>query len=187
MSLLTRLARFGTIQAASTANTREMTRSHTIRRVTVDRNVNVGSSHTGSASFTTSASAATESHTRPYPKSPSVAAASSPSSSSAPNIASSVASIGSIRARRSSPSPASSGLPSLKHFVLRQQVLTMYRRMVRLCRRIEDPIQRAESIEHAASEIRAMRHATETSHIKALLQEGKRKIDTFETMLNLTK
>lgn len=78
-------------------------------------------------------------------------------------------------------------LPSLKHFVLRTQVLALFRRVLRVSRRCPTAEQRAETVSHARSEIEAMRHAHETSHIKALLQEGKRKVDSLETMLNLTK
>ena len=66
-------------------------------------------------------------------------------------------------------------------------MLALFRRVLRVSRRCPTPEQRAETVAHARSEIEAMRNAHETSHIKALLQEGKRKVDTLETMLNLTK
>ena len=103
-------------------------------------------------------------------------------------LSSAVSSSGSVRARRTlAPPSPDSAVPSLKHFVLRGQVLQMYRRMVRLCKRIPDAAMRQESLAHAKYEITAMKAAKDAPHIKALLQEGKRKIDTFETMMNLTK
>ena len=63
----------------------------------------------------------------------------------------------------------------------------MYRRVLRMSRRCPTVEQRVETVAHARSEIEAMRHASETSHIKALLQEAKHKIDRLETMINLTR
>lgn len=107
-----------------------------------------------------------------------------PASNSHPSAATAAAAAG--RSRLPSAS-ARKPLPSLKHFVLRTQVLALFRRVMRVSRRCPTPEQRAETVAHARSEIEAMRNAHETSHIKALLQEGKRKVDTLETMLNLTK
>jgi len=82
----------------------------------------------------------------------------------------------------STPAPA-----SIKHFILRSQVLSFYRSMIRLTRRCSDPAQSLEVRRHTRSEIETMRGAKEPHHIKALLQEGRRKMEQFETLLNMTK
>jgi hypothetical protein len=71
--------------------------------------------------------------------------------------------------------------------MLRAQVLSLYRNTLRLSRRCSSPEQRAETCAHARQQIEAMRGASEMHHIRALLQEGNRQLQSLETMLNLTK
>ncbi len=77
--------------------------------------------------------------------------------------------------------------PSLKHFVLRSQVLSLYRKTLRLSRRCSSSEQRVETCAHARQQIEAMRGAQETHHIKLLLSEGRQQLESFETMLNMTR
>jgi len=77
--------------------------------------------------------------------------------------------------------------PSLKHFVLRSQVLSLYRQTLRLSRRCSTLDQRKDTCAHARQQIEAMRGAQEPHHIKLLLSEGRNQLKSLETMLNLTQ
>jgi hypothetical protein len=84
--------------------------------------------------------------------------------------------------------PARTGggsVPSLQHFLLRSQVLALYRRVCRLSRRCSSSQQKNDTRSHARVQIEAMRNASDSSHIKLLLQDGKRQADSLETLLNM--
>ncbi|XP_055531584.1 LYR motif-containing protein 2 [Wyeomyia smithii] len=75
---------------------------------------------------------------------------------------------------------------SLKQFMLRQEVLKLYRTIFRTIRLVPDASSRQELREWARSDFRANKHQTEEIAIKMLIQHGNRSLKELQTSLDLS-
>ncbi|KAF9044876.1 hypothetical protein BDZ89DRAFT_942765 [Hymenopellis radicata] len=64
--------------------------------------------------------------------------------------------------------------PTLKHFLLRQKTLALYRHAIRASQAISDPGARKETVEWVRCEIERNRHVTDVRKIEDLVQQGRR-------------
>ncbi|KAF8225028.1 hypothetical protein L208DRAFT_1307914 [Tricholoma matsutake] len=63
---------------------------------------------------------------------------------------------------------------TLRHFLLKQQVLDLYRNAIRASRAIQDPVTRRETLVWIRSEIEHSRHITDVTLIEDKLKLGRR-------------
>ncbi|XP_017775356.1 PREDICTED: LYR motif-containing protein 2 [Nicrophorus vespilloides] len=76
---------------------------------------------------------------------------------------------------------------SLKQFILRQEVLKLYRKIFRAIREVPDEVHRKELRDWARSDFRAQSHHTDEITIKMMLNYGERSLKELQTSLNLAK
>ncbi|KIK04241.1 hypothetical protein K443DRAFT_4715 [Laccaria amethystina LaAM-08-1] len=67
-------------------------------------------------------------------------------------------------------------LPTLKHFILKQQVLNLYRSIIRASRSIPDPVTRRETVAWVRSEFERNRHLTDVLLIQDKLTLARREM-----------
>ncbi|KIK71191.1 hypothetical protein GYMLUDRAFT_149914 [Collybiopsis luxurians FD-317 M1] len=65
---------------------------------------------------------------------------------------------------------------TLKHFILRKQVLDLYRQAVRACRAIPDPSTRRETLNWIRSEFERSKNLTDVVLIEEKLKLGRREL-----------
>ncbi|KAJ6574802.1 hypothetical protein B0H19DRAFT_1125818 [Mycena capillaripes] len=65
---------------------------------------------------------------------------------------------------------------TLRHFILKQQVLNLYRYAIRSSRAIHDPLTRKETIMWIRAEFERNRHLTDLAVIEDKLKMGRREI-----------
>ncbi|XP_062715669.1 LYR motif-containing protein 2-like [Aedes albopictus] len=75
---------------------------------------------------------------------------------------------------------------SLKQFMLRQEVLKLYRTIFRTIRQVPDEASREELRQWARADFRANRHQTEELAIKMLMQTANRSLKELQTSLGLS-
>lgn len=75
----------------------------------------------------------------------------------------------------------------LKQFMLRQEVLTLYRTIFRTIRQVPDEKSQLELKDWARREFRENAHHTEELSIKMMLNYGKRCLSELQTSLSLAK
>ncbi|XP_058129609.1 LYR motif-containing protein 2 [Anopheles ziemanni] len=75
---------------------------------------------------------------------------------------------------------------SLKQFMLRQEVLKLYRTIFRTIRQVPDESSRHELREWARSDFRNNMNQTDELAIKMLLQHGNRNLKQLQTSLELS-
>ncbi|EAT34257.1 AAEL012328-PA [Aedes aegypti] len=75
---------------------------------------------------------------------------------------------------------------SLKQFMLRQEVLKLYRTIFRTIRQVPDESSRQELRQWARSDFRANKHQTEELAIKMLMQHANRSLKELQTSLGLS-
>ncbi|KAI0004274.1 complex 1 protein-domain-containing protein [Russula compacta] len=66
---------------------------------------------------------------------------------------------------------------SLKHFILKQRVLTLYRTAIRASRVIPDPATRKETVSWIRAEFEMNRHIADLDVIEAKLRAGRRELE----------
>ncbi|XP_040191665.1 LYR motif-containing protein 2 [Rana temporaria] len=76
---------------------------------------------------------------------------------------------------------------SLRQFLLRQQVLGLYRRILRGVRQIPDPADRRYMKEWARGEFRRNQTATDEVTIRMMITQGKQQVQKLETTLQLAR
>ncbi|KAK7694556.1 hypothetical protein QCA50_001742 [Cerrena zonata] len=74
---------------------------------------------------------------------------------------------------------------TLKHFILQQEVLNLYRRAIRATRGIPDPISRKETIHWIRSEFNRNRHIHDPALIEDKLAAGRRELKQILPLLPL--
>ncbi|XP_072036678.1 LYR motif-containing protein 2-like [Amphiura filiformis] len=74
---------------------------------------------------------------------------------------------------------------SLKHFLLRQQVLALYRDIQRTLRKVPDAKDREELHRWARDEFKRNKHHTDEMAIKMMLTQGKQTLRKLEGTLQL--
>ncbi|EDR15669.1 uncharacterized protein LACBIDRAFT_300818 [Laccaria bicolor S238N-H82] len=67
-------------------------------------------------------------------------------------------------------------LPTLKHFILKQQVLNLYRCILRASRSLPDPVTRRETVAWVRSEFERNRHLTDVLLIQDKLTLARREM-----------
>ncbi|KAM4706732.1 LYR motif-containing protein 2 [Discoglossus pictus] len=86
---------------------------------------------------------------------------------------------------------ATSRLPpaalSLRQFMLRQQVLGLYRKICRAIRQIPDAADRGYMAEWAREEFKKNKGATEEVTIRMMVTQGQRQLQELERALQLAK
>lgn len=65
---------------------------------------------------------------------------------------------------------------TLKHFILKQRVINLYRQAVRACRSIPDPHTRKETLSWIRAEFERNRHLSDTDLIEDKLSVGTREL-----------
>uniref|UniRef100_A0A182P6Z0 LYR motif-containing protein 2 n=1 Tax=Anopheles epiroticus TaxID=199890 RepID=A0A182P6Z0_9DIPT len=75
---------------------------------------------------------------------------------------------------------------SLKQFMLRQEVLKLYRTIFRTIRQVPDASSRRELRDWARADFRNNRNQTDELAIKMLLQHGNRSLKELQTSLELS-
>lgn len=73
-------------------------------------------------------------------------------------------------------------VPSLKQFMLRSEVLQLYRSVCRITRPL-DEVRRKEIRSHVKWEIRVVKDAHETNHIRMMLTQGRRQVEQLQQMI----
>ncbi|KAJ8918940.1 hypothetical protein NQ315_016842 [Exocentrus adspersus] len=76
---------------------------------------------------------------------------------------------------------------SLKQFILKQEVKTLYRHIFRAIRKVPDPAHRKELTEWARRDFRANANYTDEVTVRMYLRYGERCLRELETSLNLAK
>ncbi|XP_063781510.1 LYR motif-containing protein 2 [Pseudophryne corroboree] len=76
---------------------------------------------------------------------------------------------------------------SLKQFLLRQQVLGLYRRILRAVRQIPDPADRKYMEDWARGEFKRNKTATDEATVRMMITQGQRQVQGLETSLQLAK
>ncbi|KAM8939018.1 LYR motif-containing protein 2 [Pelodytes ibericus] len=86
---------------------------------------------------------------------------------------------------------AASKLPpaalSLRQFMVRQQVLGLYRKILRAVRQIPDTADRHYMKEWATEEFKRNKGETEEVTIRMMITQGQRQLQTLENSLQLAK
>ncbi|XP_058463516.1 LYR motif-containing protein 2 [Malaya genurostris] len=75
---------------------------------------------------------------------------------------------------------------SFKQFMLRQEVLKLYRTIFRTIRQVPDASSRQELCNWARADFRANKHLTEELAIKMLIQHANRSLKELQTSLDLS-
>ncbi|XP_059622488.1 LYR motif-containing protein 2 [Phlebotomus argentipes] len=75
---------------------------------------------------------------------------------------------------------------TLKQFMLRQEVLKLYRDVFRTIRRVPQESDRAELKEWARRDFHANRHHTDDTTIKMMLHYGRRSLTELQNSLDLS-
>jgi len=83
--------------------------------------------------------------------------------------------------------PSTGATLSLTHFIRRREVLALYRSALRVTRRVEDKTSRAELAAYARRSLESVRHVQDVHQISYLLTDGKRELEQFEQLLNMSK
>ncbi|KAJ7630645.1 hypothetical protein FB45DRAFT_916163 [Roridomyces roridus] len=65
---------------------------------------------------------------------------------------------------------------TLRHFILKRQVLDLYRHAIRSSRVIRDPVARGETIQWIRFEFERNRHLTDVDLIKEKVKMGRREL-----------
>lgn len=73
-------------------------------------------------------------------------------------------------------------IPSFKSFILSGEVKSLYRRVCRATRPIEDD-RKAEIRNWVKTEIRNMKHLTDQQQIRMILSQAKRQVEQLEQMV----
>ncbi|XP_040275379.1 LYR motif-containing protein 2 [Bufo bufo] len=76
---------------------------------------------------------------------------------------------------------------SLKQFLVRQQVLGLYRRILRAVRHIPDPADRSYMRDWARGEFKRNKTASDEITIRMMITQGERQVQTMEQSLQLAK
>ncbi|XP_047990468.1 LYR motif-containing protein 2 [Leguminivora glycinivorella] len=76
---------------------------------------------------------------------------------------------------------------SLKQFMLRQEVLKLYRDIFRTLRHVSDESTRQELKEWARADFRNNKHHTDEATIKSMLFHGKKSLQDLEKSLALSR
>mmetsp|Transcript_9251 Transcript_9251/g.22735 ORF Transcript_9251/g.22735 Transcript_9251/m.22735 type:complete len:84 (-) Transcript_9251:480-731(-) len=74
-------------------------------------------------------------------------------------------------------------VPSLKAFMMRGEVLRLYRSVVRVSKRL-DPAEREATLEFARNQFKTMKSVNDTHHIRYLLMEGRKQLDQCKNSLD---
>ena len=82
---------------------------------------------------------------------------------------------------------ASKGIPTLKQFLLRQQVLRLYRDCLRTIRRVPDPAQRRDLADWARANFEAHRGLQDEEAIKAMMQNGDKMLRELKLSMDLAQ
>lgn len=75
---------------------------------------------------------------------------------------------------------------TLQHFIVRAQVLKLYRRILSSCRKVDDPALQRELRQWARSEFESRREVEDLEQIKYLLRNGQSQARTLEGSLKLS-
>ncbi|XP_063926089.1 LYR motif-containing protein 2 [Zophobas morio] len=84
-------------------------------------------------------------------------------------------------------SKAAKPVLSLKHFILKQEVKSLYRRIFRAIRQVPDAGHRQELKEWARRDFRTNSHHTDETSIKMYIKYGERCLRELENTINLSK
>ncbi|XP_075035970.1 LYR motif-containing protein 2 isoform X2 [Mixophyes fleayi] len=76
---------------------------------------------------------------------------------------------------------------SLRQFLLRQQVLGLYRRMLRAVRQIPDPADRRYMEDWVRGEFKRNKEATDEVTVRMMITQGQRQVQGLEISLQLAK
>ncbi|KAF9422548.1 hypothetical protein HW555_001752 [Spodoptera exigua] len=76
---------------------------------------------------------------------------------------------------------------SLKQFLLRQEVLKLYRQIFRTIRQVPDETTRADLKEWARADFRNNMHHKDETTIKAMLHHGQKSLSNLQKSLSLSK
>ncbi|XP_047025240.1 LYR motif-containing protein 2 [Helicoverpa zea] len=76
---------------------------------------------------------------------------------------------------------------SLKQFMLRQEVLKLYREIFRTLKLVQDERTKADLRDWARADFRNNMHHTDEIAIKAMLQHGKKSLNDLKKSLALSK
>ncbi|XP_068122315.1 LYR motif-containing protein 2-like isoform X2 [Hyperolius riggenbachi] len=76
---------------------------------------------------------------------------------------------------------------SLRQFLLRQQVLGLYRRILRAVRQIPDPADRSYMKDWARGEFRQNQSTTDETTIRMMIMQGQQQVKELERALQLAK
>ena len=92
-----------------------------------------------------------------------------------------------IRARFTHSMTAAATLPTLRHFLLRQSALSLYRQYVRASRLAQDASARSSLVEEVRREFASRRDVTDLPTIKYLLSDGVTRLNQLRGMLNMQR
>ncbi|RVE47438.1 hypothetical protein evm_007849 [Chilo suppressalis] len=76
---------------------------------------------------------------------------------------------------------------TLKQFMLRQEVLKLYREILRTIRQVPDKNTRKELIEWTRTDFQNNKHHTDEATIKTMLYYGKKSLKDFQNSVALSK
>ncbi|XP_044259771.1 LYR motif-containing protein 2 [Tribolium madens] len=76
---------------------------------------------------------------------------------------------------------------SLKHFILKQEVKNLYRKIFRAIKQVPDPAHRQELKEWARRDFRSNAQHTDEITIKMYIKYGERCLKELETTISLAK
>ncbi|GAB6027174.1 LYR motif-containing protein 2 [Chamberlinius hualienensis] len=80
-----------------------------------------------------------------------------------------------------------SGVLSLKRFILRREVITLYRDLLRIAKQISDQNQQKQVKEWVKADFKANKHHQDEETIKYLLAHGRQFLKQLQTTITLTK
>ncbi len=81
--------------------------------------------------------------------------------------------------------PLDKAVPTLKQFMLRQQVLRLYRDCLRTIRSLPDQSQRKELLEWARADFKSNKGIEEEQTIRAMVQHGEKMLGELRQSLDL--
>ncbi|RZC39936.1 Complex1 LYR 1 domain containing protein [Asbolus verrucosus] len=84
-------------------------------------------------------------------------------------------------------SKAAKPVLSLKHFILKQEVKNLYRRIFRAIKHVHDPQHRQELKEWVRTDFRANAHHVDETTIKMYIKYGERCLKELENTIHLSK
>ncbi|CAG2057658.1 unnamed protein product [Timema podura] len=76
---------------------------------------------------------------------------------------------------------------NLKQFMVRQQVLKLYRDIIRTLRDVNDETSKREILEWARTDFQKNKHHTDEFVIKALIYHGERQLQQLQLNLSLSR